>query len=109
MMLVTGASGFVGGKIMQMCKDAVACPSLQGLCEEQIKKIVEQSNADVIIHTAAISDIGVCEANPEASYLANVQIPLWLAKAAKGKNLSVSVPTRFTALPKKTAHIQKIW
>ena len=87
MILVTGASGFVGGKIMQMCKDTVACPSLRGLSEDDIKRIVEESQADVIIHTAAISDIGTCQANPEASYLANVQIPVYLAKAAKNRKL----------------------
>ncbi len=87
MILVTGASGFVGGKIMQMCKDTVACPSLRGLSEDEIKRIVEESQADVIIHTAAISDIGTCQANPEASYLANVQIPVYLAKAAKNRKL----------------------
>lgn len=30
MILVTGANGFVGHKIMQLCKDTVACPSLRG-------------------------------------------------------------------------------
>ncbi len=87
MILVTGANGFVGYKIMQMCKDAVACPSLRGVSEYEIKRIVEESGVDTIIHTAAISDIGVCQANPEASYIANVQIPLYLARTAKNAKL----------------------
>ena len=87
MILVTGASGFVGGKIMQMRKDTVACPSLRGLSEDEIKRVVEESGAELIIHTAAISDIGTCQANPEASYLANVQIPICLAKAAGNRKL----------------------
>ena len=50
--------------------------------EEDIKRIVEESGADTIIHTAAISDISTCIADPDASYHANVMIPLYLAKAA---------------------------
>ena len=40
MILVTGATGFVGEKIMQVCKDTVACPSLRNATEEQVKRIV---------------------------------------------------------------------
>ena len=87
MILVTGANGFVGHKIMQLCKDTVACPSLRGVSQEEIRRIVEESGADTIIHTAAISDIGTCQANPEDSYLANVQIPIYLANAAKNIKL----------------------
>ena len=87
MILVTGAGGFVGSKIMQMCDDVVACPSLRNTTEDEIKRIIEESCVDAIIHTAAISDIGMCQANPDASYFANVQIPVFLAKVSKNIKL----------------------
>ena len=87
MILVTGASGFVGGKIMQLCRDVIACPSLRGLGEDEIRRIVLESGADTVIHTAAISDIRTCEAAPEASYIANVLIPVYIARASKGIKL----------------------
>ena len=87
MILVTGASGFVGGKLVKECKNVIPCPSLKGLGEYDIKRIVEESGVDTIIHTAAISDIGECEKNPDESYIANVLIPVYLAKASKGIKL----------------------
>ena len=65
--LVTGAHGFVGTRLMKELEGAIAAPSIQGMNQEQIKRIVEESEADVIIHTAAISDVGTCEKTPEAS------------------------------------------
>ena len=87
MILVTGATGFVGQKIMQLCENTVACPSLRNLSEDDLRRIIDRCGADTIIHTAAISDIGTCQANPEASYIANVQIPVNLARAAGNAKL----------------------
>ncbi len=87
MILVTGAKGFAGHKIMEMCENTVAAPSLRNASQEEIKSIIEGSAPDVIIHTAAISDMGACQADPDASYYANVQIPVFIAKASKGRKL----------------------
>ena len=85
--LITGAHGFVGNRLMQDLDDTVAAPSMRGMSEEQIRNMIEKSRADVIIHTAAISDVGTCEKDPGASYEANVRLPLFLAKAAKEQKM----------------------
>ena len=87
MILITGANGFVGHRLMETVKGATPAPSLRNTTQENIKRIIEESGADTIIHTAAISDIGVCQSDPEGSYLANVQIPLWIAQASAGRKL----------------------
>lgn len=81
--LVTGASGFVGHKLVDCLKDAKASVSFRGKEETFISSYLQEENPDVIIHCAAISDIGVCEANKEESYKANVLIPVYIARASK--------------------------
>lgn len=85
--LVTGASGFVGSRIMDTLKDAVPAPSLRDADEARIAEIIDAARPDVIVHTAAISDIPTCEQNPDASYHANVLIPETIARAAQGAKL----------------------
>ena len=89
MILVTGAGGFVGHKIMEMCRETIASPSLRGASKERIRRIVEEISPDTIIHTAAISDVSVCAADPEESYHANVMIPVFLAEAVKDRNIKL--------------------
>ena len=89
MILVTGASGFVGGKILQMRSDAVAAPSLRGMREDDIRRMLERFDVDTIIHTAAISDTRACQQDPEESYIANVEIPVYLARAVKNTDVKL--------------------
>lgn len=86
-LLITGTTGFVGHKLKASYTDAIAAPSLRNATQDMVKKMVEDSEADVVIHTAAISDIGTCQNHPEASYFANVQIPVYLANACKDRKL----------------------
>ena len=79
MILITGAHGFVGQKLFATLPDAVAAPSLRDASPENIRQILLESGADTVIHTAAVSDIGACQADPEGSYRANVLLPLRLA------------------------------
>ena len=78
--LVTGPRGFVGARIMdELAGEAIPAPSLRNVNEEDIRRIVDAAQPDVIIHTAAMSDIFDCANDPAGSYRANVEIPVWLA------------------------------
>lgn len=43
--LITGAHGFVGNRLMQDLDDTVAAPSMRGMNEEQIRNMIEKSRA----------------------------------------------------------------
>ena len=79
--LVTGSRGFVGTRIMAFLPEAIPTPSLRTADEETVKRLIDAAAPDVVIHTAAMSDIPTCEKNPKESYHANVEIPVWLAKS----------------------------
>ena len=85
--LVTGAHGFVGHKLMELCEGTIAAPSLRNATAEEVQRVIEESKADVIIHTAAVSDIASCANDPEASYRVNVLLPEYLARASQGRKL----------------------
>ena len=78
--LVTGPNGFAGARIMDELKGAVPAPSLRDADEDAVKRLIDTVQPDVIIHTAAVSDIGACAKDPEGSYRANVLLPIWLVK-----------------------------
>lgn len=85
--LLTGAGGFVGARahrFLQENYEVLTPPKgwMARCTEEQLMQTVAEARPDVILHTAAISDTGYTEHHPEEAYRANVELPLWLARAA---------------------------
>lgn len=84
--LLTGANGFLGQRIKRQLQVTEA-PSLRNASRDDICRMLDETAPEVIIHTAAISDIGTCERDADASWRANVQLPVEIARAAKGCKL----------------------
>lgn len=98
--LLTGPRGFLGARIMESMQ-VVPSESLRGKSLDDIKRYLDTVAPDAIVHTAAISDIGTCEKNPEASYQANVLLPVYLAQAGAGcKMVMLSTDQVYTASSK---------
>ena len=86
--LLTGAGGFVGSRICQQWQGRYElCTLPRGFLrtadEATIRAQVETLRPDVILHTAALSDTGYCAQHPAEAYRANVELPVWLARAAR--------------------------
>lgn len=86
--LVTGAGGFVGARILDMWRGKFALcafPSdaLRTADESAVLRFILKEHPDVIVHTAALSNTRYCQQEPEDSFRANVLLPEWVAKGAE--------------------------
>ena len=105
--LLTGVNGFVGRRIREKMP-VIAAPSLRSATEDDVRAMIDAASPDVIIHTAAISDIGTCEQNPEASLHANVLVPQWIARAAgSARQIYFSSDQVYSGLPFRGPYVEE--
>ena len=85
--LITGASGFVGSRIVAALQDTyeLITPShaeLDITSEEAVESFISRTQPDAFLHLAALSNTGYCEDHPPESDLVNVISVENLAKTA---------------------------
>lgn len=85
-LLVTGATGFLGRRILEFYKDKyeICAPTHDEMDitdEANVLAKFQEWQPDFVIHCAAMSDVGSCEREPEASWKINVDGSVHIAKA----------------------------
>lgn len=86
--LVTGATGFLGSRILDFYSNKydICAPTHSEMditSEDNVFNVFDKYKPDIVVHCAAVSDVGLCEKEPEKSYKINVDGSINIAKASK--------------------------
>lgn len=86
-MLVTGAGGQLAHDLLAACRDdevvALTRAELDVSHEAAVAAVVSDSRPDVVVNTAAWTDVDGCEADPDRAHAVNALGPWWLARACR--------------------------
>ena len=86
-MLITGGSGFLGSRVAEYFAGNydVLAPSHREMDITEwnsVSRVTEAFRPDVVIHCAAMADVGQCQREPELSWVRNVTGSIHVARAA---------------------------
>ncbi len=99
--LITGASGFLGGHVYKLAMDRFETYAgfhdhtinekgewvqLDLADTEKLSQVIHKIKPDVVVHSAAISNLDLCEKDPDFAYKINTTGTLHLARLAKEMN-----------------------
>ena len=111
-MLVTGGTGFLGSKIAAFYKEKyeVLAPSRKEMditVQESVIRYMEEHRPELVIHCAAVADVGTCEQNQDASRKVNVtgsENIAWASKQISAKCVLCSSDQVYGASTVKGPH-----
>ncbi len=94
--LITGAAGFLGRRLVKILQEktgetviGTTRRELDFTNEREIESILEKYQPEILVHTGAVSDTGVCEREPEETSVINVRGTALLAKAAGERKIKM--------------------
>lgn len=87
-LLITGATGFLGSRIAAYYKGRyeILTPTHREMDITDalsVESVIKAWKPDIVIHCAAVSDVGTCEKNPEDTWRINVKGSENIAQACK--------------------------
>lgn len=111
-MLVTGATGFLGSKVASYYKDRyeMLTPTRKEMditVRESVVGYFEENKPDLVIHCAAVADVGTCEQNRDYSWKVNVtgsENIAWASKQISAKCVLCSSDQVYGASRVKEPH-----
>jgi len=110
MILITGGEGYIGSNFIELNDDAKSYDIKSGFDVRDRNQLLEAvEGCSGIVHFAAESQIGFCEANPETAYSTNVYGTGLVSEVANSLGLGLVYASSFACVERSNVYGKTKW